>query len=65
MTPKLAELVERARHHVMTPEEKFEQRVSFVYAQQDHSSGHVMPKDEIRQMLIDAYGMPAQMEQGG
>lgn len=47
----LAALIERAKRHVMTPDEKFEQRVSFVYAQQDWSSGHALPKERIREML--------------
>lgn len=48
---RLLDLIERARHHIMTPIEKFEQRVSFVFAQQDWSSGHALPKDRIREML--------------
>lgn len=58
MSEKLDAAIEKARHHVMTPEEKFEQRVSFVYAQQDWGNPNRRSKDEIRQMLIDMYGCP-------
>lgn len=58
MSPELAALIERARKHKMTPQEMFEQRVSFVYAQQDWSSKHQKTKDEIRAMLVSLYGMP-------
>lgn len=44
---RLLALIERARHHVMTPAEKFEQRVSFVYGQ---LMGRI-PKDEVRRQL--------------
>lgn len=57
MSPELEAAIERMRNHVMTPEEKFEQRVSFVYGQQDHDKPG-KSKDEIRQMLIDSTGYP-------
>lgn len=57
MSERLRELIEKARHHKMTPEEKFEQRVSFVYGQQDHDKPG-LTKDEIRQMLIHMEGRP-------
>lgn len=53
----LADLIERARNHVMTPEEVFEQRVSFVYGMQDFD-GPTRSKDEIRAALIKLYGRP-------
>lgn len=55
---RLRDLIERARHHKMTPEEKFEQRVSFVYGQQSHR-GPQRTKDEIRRHLIEIHGYPA------
>ena len=58
MSPELELAIERARKHVMTPQEKFEQRVSFVYGQQDHDNPNPRSKDEIRQMLIDMHGHP-------
>lgn len=58
MSPELEAAIERARHYKMTPQEKFEQRVSFVYGQQDWSGSHQRTKDEIRQMMIDIYGAP-------
>jgi len=33
--PKLNELVEKARHHKMTPKEIYEQKVSWIYGMQD------------------------------
>ena len=57
MSPELKGAIERARNHVMTPEEKFEQRVSFVYGQQDHDKPG-KSKDEIREMLIEQQGRP-------
>lgn len=41
----------------MTPREKFEQRVSFVFGQQDHDKPG-KSKDEIRRMLADSGGWP-------
>lgn len=58
MSPELEAAIDRARKHVMTPQEKFEQRVSFVYGQQDWSSGRARSKDEIRQSLIRIHGTP-------
>lgn len=58
MSPELKAALERLRDYKMTPAEKFEQRVSFVYGQQDWSSGRTKSKDEIRQMLIDVDGAP-------
>ena len=51
MTPELEALIEQARNHVMTDEEVFEQRVSFVYGQQDYDSPNPLSKDEVRQAL--------------
>lgn len=56
---ELLAAIERARNHVMTPEERFEQRVSFVYGQQDHDNPNPRTKDEIRAMMIEIYGRPA------
>lgn len=55
-SPTLAELVESIRGRVMTPYERFEQRVSFVYGQMSHNSR--MTKDEVRQHLIAIHGCP-------
>lgn len=53
MSPELVAALERAKNHKMSPEEKFEQRVSFVYGQQDYDSPVKKTKDEIRQILKD------------
>lgn len=68
MSPELEAAIKRARNHKMTPAERFEQRVSFVYGQQDWSSGNAISKAAIRDHLISIYGMPAQWDgnpQGG
>ena len=57
MSEKLRKALERARNHKMTPEEVFEQRVSFVYGQQDHDKP-LRSKDEIRQQMIEHLGRP-------
>lgn len=46
----LERLIESVRNHVMTPAEKFEQRVSFVFGQQDYDKPG-LTKDEVRQAL--------------
>lgn len=58
MTAQLTALIERARNHVMTPAERFEQRVSFVYGQQDYDSLHKRTKDQVRAHLATIYGNP-------
>lgn len=58
MSPELKALIERVRHHKMTPQERFEQRVSFIYGQQDYDSPNPRTKDQIRQALIDMEGHP-------
>ncbi len=52
MSPELEAALERARGRKMTPQETFEQRVSFV------SEGR--NKDEVRRMLIESQGYPAE-----
>lgn len=59
MSAELSAAIERARHHKMTPAERFEQRVSFVFGQQDHDDPAPRSKDQIRQMLIDLEGSPS------
>lgn len=58
-SPELLALLKRAANHTMTPEEKFEQRVSFVYGQQDFDNPNPRSKDEIRQHLTEICGRPA------
>jgi len=58
MSSDLEAAIERARNHVMTPEERFEQRVSFVYGQQDYDNPHSLTKEKIRQMLAESDGHP-------
>ena len=59
MSPELIAALASVRGYVMTPEETFEQRVSFVYGGQDHSSGLALSKDKIREMLTESHGRPA------
>jgi hypothetical protein len=47
--------LERASAHVMTAEELFEQRVSFVFSCMKPQSG--VTKDRVREMLREHYGM--------
>lgn len=49
-----AALVEQAKKHVMTPAEKFEQRVSFVWSGLSSRSG--LSKDDVRRMLAEGWG---------
>ena len=63
MKQTTAELIERARAIKMTPEMRFEQRVSFVYGQQDFDNPNPRTKDEIRQRMIEIYGRPPKDEQ--
>lgn len=58
MSPELEAALARARKHVMTPEERFEQRVSFVFGQQDYDDPNPRTKDQIRQRLIELHGYP-------
>lgn len=53
------ELIEHARNYKMTPQERFEQRVSFIYGQQDFDNPNPRTKEQIRQHMIDTYGSPA------
>lgn len=47
--PELLELLERAKHRKLTPDELFEQRVSFVYGQ--IGSDSKLTKDEVRGII--------------
>lgn len=58
MSPELKAALEKARNRVVSPYEKFEQRVSFVYGQQDHDNPNPRSKDDIRQMLVESSGYP-------
>ena len=50
-------LIERARDYVMTPEEVFEQRVSFVYGQLGEKNK--LTKQEVADYLLHKHGRPA------
>lgn len=50
----LEEALEHARNHVMTPAERFEQRVSFVYG--GMSSRSTTTKDQVRKWLSEGWG---------
>lgn len=60
-SPELLALLEKARAHVMTPAEVFEQRVSFVFGML--SSKSKLTRDDVRQFLIKQNGIPP--EEGG
>lgn len=57
MSPELEAAIERARHYKMSPRERFEQKVSFVYGMQDFDAPG-RSKDEIRRMLAEHGGYP-------
>lgn len=48
--PTLERLLALARDHVMTPEEVFEQKVSFVYGQMMDCAPHIT-KEQVREHL--------------
>lgn len=58
MSPELRAALERVKGHVMTPEEIFEQQVSFVYGNLSFSS--TITKDEVRARLMQHHGVPAE-----
>lgn len=54
MSPKLTALIEKARHYVMTPEERREQAISFAYGNVHYSNPSVTREDvEKAAMRID------------
>ena len=57
MADDLVERLKEAGNRTMTAAEKFEQRVSFVYGQQDHDKP-MRSKDEIRRAVADMMGYP-------
>ena len=59
MSPELIAALAKAKDHVMSPEEIFEQRVSFVYSGVDTRNPNHKTKDDIREMLIQQTGVPA------
>lgn len=48
---ELEKLLKKARSHKMTPEERFEQRVSWVYGQLPKES--TVTKEEVRKRLLE------------
>jgi hypothetical protein len=58
MGDEVKALIEKARNHKMTPAERFEQRVSFVY------SGVCEPttREQVRARLAEEYGDPVAYE---
>lgn len=56
MTPELTAAIERARHIKMTPRQKFEQRVSFVFS----GASEGITKQRVRETLCDHGGYPAE-----
>lgn len=49
MDPELAALLERALSHVMTPEERRAQKISFIYGMLDNDS--TLTKEDVAQWL--------------
>ena len=61
LRPNLEELLRRAVQHVMTPEEVFEQRVSFVYGNLV-LDGVQMTKEQVRKVALEMYGSPRALD---
>jgi len=51
---RLLELIEEARNHVMTPREKWQQRVSFVYGNMPFSS--TVTREQVEAQITEEYG---------
>lgn len=51
---ELQELIAKAKDYVMTPQEKLEQKVSFVYGQMGHKSG--ITKEQVRANILKNQG---------
>ena len=58
MDDELKALLEKARNHKMTPVERFEQRVSFVFS----GAGEGVTREQVRAQLAEEYGDPAAYE---
>lgn len=54
--------IESLRDYVMSPAERFEQRVSFVFGQQDYDNPNPLTKDEIRHILLYGLDSPTPKE---
>jgi hypothetical protein len=59
MTPELTALIERARTHRMTPNEVFEQKVSFVIGQLWGDQISNDQRDDMRRRVIESQGAPS------
>jgi hypothetical protein len=59
LSPELLALIEKAKRHVMTPEEQRAQRISFVYGQLMDCAPHVT-KEEVARIHDQEYSaLPA------
>ena len=53
--PELDELLEKAKHHVMTPREIWMQRVSFVFGQMMDCNPNIT-REQIEARAVEQYG---------
>jgi len=53
--PELVKLLEQAKGHKMTPQEVWDQRVSFVYGQLMACAPHIT-REEVEKSATDMYG---------
>lgn len=60
MSPELREMIERLRDYKMSPQEKFLQRVSFIWGMQDYDSPSPMTKRQIAEHLAESHGYPSE-----
>lgn len=55
---QLRQALDRARNHKMTPQEVFEQRVSFIYGQMPKAA--TATREDVRLNLLATHGWPAE-----
>lgn len=53
-------LIEKAKKHKMSPDERFEQKVSWIYGMQDFDSPNPRTKEQIRNWLAHLEGVKEQ-----
>lgn len=51
---RLLKLIEKARYHVMTPREKWQQRVSFVFGNMPF--GSTVTREQVEAQITEEYG---------
>jgi hypothetical protein len=60
----LQKLIDSVRNYKMTPDDKFRQKVSFVYGQQDYDSPIQWTKRQVAEFIAEHQGYPAEWAEG-